>query len=74
MSDEPDNVVLHYLRRIDERTERLEGDMKDMKTRLTSVEEQVSLLRSDVVHVQHRLDKVEDRLGRIEKRLDLIDA
>jgi predicted nucleic acid-binding Zn-ribbon protein len=74
MSDEPDSIVLRYLRRIDERTERVEGDMKDIKTRLTSVEEQVSLLRSDVVHVQHRLDKVEDRLGRIEKRLDLIDA
>ena len=74
MSDEPDSIVLRYLRRIDERTERLEADMKDMKTRLTSVEEQVSLLRSDTVHVQHRLDRVEDRLGRIEKRLDLIHA
>jgi len=74
MSDEPDSLVLRYLRLIDERTERLESDMKDMKTRLTSVEEQVSLLRSDMVHVQHRLDRVEDRLGRIEKRLDLIHA
>ncbi len=74
MSDEPDSIILRYLRRLDERTERIESKVGDLATRLTSVEEQVSLLRSDMVHVQHRLDKVEDRLGRIEKRLDLIDA
>ena len=42
--------------------------------RLTTVGEQVSLLRSDEVHIQHRLDRVEDRLGRIENCLDLIHA
>jgi predicted nucleic acid-binding Zn-ribbon protein len=74
MSDEPENIVLRYLRRIDERTDRFEHNMADLKPRLTSVEEQMSLLRSDVVHVNHRLDRVDERLSRIEKRLDLIDA
>jgi predicted nucleic acid-binding Zn-ribbon protein len=74
MSDEPENIVLRYLRRIDERTDRFEHSMEDIKTRLTSVEGQVSLLRADVVHVNHRLDRVDERLSRIEKRLDLIDA
>jgi len=74
MSDEPDSLVLRYLRRIDERTERLENDMKDVKARLTSVEEQVALLRTDVIHVHHRLDRMDERLTRVEKRLDLINA
>jgi hypothetical protein len=74
MSDQPDSLVLRYLRRLDERQEAIAVDLKDVKTRLGSVEEQVSLIRTDIVHIQHRLDRIDDRVSRIEKRLDLIQV
>jgi predicted nucleic acid-binding Zn-ribbon protein len=74
MSDEPDGLVLRFLRRIDARVEELVADAKDVKQHLNSLEGQVSLLHTDSVHVHHRIDRVEERLIRIETRLDLIDA
>jgi archaellum component FlaC len=67
MADEPDNLVLQYLRRIDQRVERLTHDMHDMKLRMTSVEE-------GLAGVNRRLDRLEDRVERIERRLDLVEA
>ena len=74
MSDEPENIVLRYLRRLDERMESVQGEIRDMKSRLGSLEAQGSLLHTDIVHVHQRLDRMDDRIMRIEKRLDLIDA
>ena len=49
MSEEPDNLVLVYLRRIDAKTDRLTEDVQDLKHRVTSLEGQVAGLRSDLV-------------------------
>jgi hypothetical protein len=35
---EPDNMVLNYLRRLDEKLDRLVADVTEMKQRLTSME------------------------------------
>lgn len=67
MANEPDNVVLVLLRKIDERTERMADDIQDMKTRMTSVEE-------GLAGVNRRLDRLETRVDRIERRLELSDA
>lgn len=67
MTEEPDNIVLRYLRRIDEKFDRLIDDVRDLKVRTTSLEE-------GVVGIHRRLDRVEFRLDRIEKRLELNDA
>jgi predicted nucleic acid-binding Zn-ribbon protein len=72
MSDEPDNLVLRYLRRIDERTGRLETDMQDVKERLSSLSLQVTLARGDITRLEQRMDRGEERFDRIEKRLGLI--
>lgn len=66
MSDEPDNPVLNYLRRIDEKLDRLVDDVRDIKVRLTSVEE-------GLAGVQRRIDRVDLRLERAEKRLELVE-
>jgi archaellum component FlaC len=66
MSDEPESLVLRYLRRIDEKVDRLSDDVRDIKTRLTAVEE-------NLVGVHRRLDRLELRVERIEKRLDLVE-
>jgi chromosome segregation ATPase len=64
MAEAPDNIVLAYLRRIDERVERLVDDMQDIKTRLTAAEEAI-------VGLNRRIDRIDLRLERIERRLEL---
>ena len=67
MADEPDNVVLVLLRRMDAKMDRVIDDLHDVKVRLTAVEEGLNV-------VQRRIDRLEDRVERIERRLDLVDA
>jgi cell division septum initiation protein DivIVA len=47
MSEEPDNMVLVYLRRIDGKIDRLIEDVQDLKHRVTSLDGQVAGLRSE---------------------------
>lgn len=66
MSDQPDNIMLVYLRRIDETVMRLAADVHDLGIRVTALEEAV-------VGVHRRLDRMDERVERIERRLGLID-
>ncbi len=66
MADEPDNLVLQYLRRIDVNVTRLSDDVRDLKVRMTGVEEGLML-------INRRMDRFEQRLDRIERRLELVD-
>ena len=68
MSDEPDNIVLIYLRRLDTKMDRLAEEMHDVKIRLTTVEE-------GLAGCNRRLDRVDRRrLERIERRDNIAEA
>jgi hypothetical protein len=67
MTDQPDNLVLALLRRIDDRTQRMADDLQDLKVRVTSVEE-------GLAGVHRRLDRLEYRVERIERRLEITEA
>ena len=67
MADEPDNIVLVILRKIDQRTERMAEDLQDLKVSVTAVEE-------GLAGVNRRLDRLEVRVERIERRPELSDA
>jgi hypothetical protein len=62
MTTEPDNIVLQYLRRFDEKLDRVVDEMQDVKVRLTALEQ-------GLAGINRRLDRVE----RIERRLDLVE-
>jgi hypothetical protein len=65
MMPEPDNVALVYLRRIDEKVDRVIENVRDIKFRVTNLEEgQAGILR---------FDRVEARLDRVDRRLDLVE-
>jgi hypothetical protein len=64
MTDEPENIMLVLLRRIDDKVDRLVGDVQDLKQRMTLVE--IQLAGQSV-----RIDRIETRLDRIERRLEL---
>ena len=74
MTEETENLVLEMLRRIRGSQERMELDMQDVKARLTGVEISVGQLTSQLASQSLRLDRIEERVGRIERRLELVDA
>ena len=74
MTEQPDNLILVYLRRIDEKVDRLSEDARDLKARMSGVESALGHLQTQVASVNARIDRVETRLERVERRLDLADA
>ncbi len=64
---EPDNIVLTYLRRIDEKLDLLRADVHDLKVRMSHVEEGIG-------GINRRIDRLDQRMDRIEKRMGLVDA
>jgi len=81
MVDEPANLILSRLNQIDPQLGdvlidpgQARVDMRDVKSRLTSLEVSVSLLHGDFASQSRRIDRVEQRLERIENRLGLGDA
>jgi hypothetical protein len=67
MVDEPDNLVLFFLRRLDERFDRLAEDIGEVKIRMTAVVEKLA-------GINRRLDRTIGSLKRIEHRLEVIDT
>ena len=63
MSDEPDSLVLRYLRRIDERMDRVERRLSELVGR-------TGLLEQGYASVSRRLDQIDLCIERIERCLD----
>ena len=63
MNDQAEDLMLVYLRRIEGRLDELRADLFEIKDRLGMVEAGYSTL-------SRRMDRMDDRLKRIERRLD----
>ena len=48
--------------------------MQDLKARMSSNDAQFTALRAFMTHIMHRIDRMDERLLRIERRLDLVEA
>lgn len=66
MTTDPDNIVLVYLRRIDQRVADIAEDIKEIRGR-------VGLLEEQYASMSRRLDRMGLDIDRIKRRLDLID-
>ena len=62
-----DNVVLEHLRAIRATQDRHTEMLLELKGR-------VGLLEQQFANISNRVDRMDDRLTRIEKRLDLVEA
>jgi len=67
MVGEPDNLTLVYLRRLDEKMDRVIDDLGELKQRVGACE-------AAIVRLQASHDRLTDRLERIERRLDLVPS
>lgn len=74
MSDGPDNLFLVYLRRIDDKLDRLTDSVADLGRRVTSLDAKVALLHGDFAAQSERIDRVEIRLEQRERYPDIVHA
>jgi hypothetical protein len=77
MSDHSSIAVIDFLReqfaRVHIKLDNLTAGQHDLSTRVTSLEAQVALLHGDFANQSMRIDRLDDRLARIDRRLDLVD-
>ena len=74
MAKDSSNLVLEYLRALRMDMGELRADVRDMRGRLTSIEVSAANLHGDFAGQSERIDRVENRLERIEIRLNLRGA
>jgi len=79
MSDNVEDMVLEHLRHIRSRVDQIADDMSDLKHRMSSLELATVSVKHEVAHgdetdarQQVTIDKIIERIQRIEKRLELI--
>ena len=73
MAAETDNLVLEHLRPIRKAVDTVQLDIIDMKARMSGIEATLGHLMTQGAVTSGRLDRLEERVGRIERRLDLVD-
>ena len=78
MEDQTDSLVLEHLRALRAGQDRIEDEIREMKHRLISVESGIAGIRrdgagtqDDVYRQQATMDRLKERLDRIERRLEL---
>ena len=77
MAEDPESLVLIILRRIDGKVDEIALDIRDLKHRVSTLEIGVANLAateaSHYANLALRVDRIDDRIGRIERRLDLVE-
>jgi len=74
MSDETPNLVLEQLRGIRLEVQEAREEQREQRIRLGSIERGIATLITEITEMGLRLDRVHDRIDRIERRLGLIEA
>jgi hypothetical protein len=74
MTEDTENLVLEMLRRIRASQERTELDLADVKSRVSALEQMLGQVLVLLGAMSQRMDRFDERLGRIERRLDLVEA
>lgn len=74
MTDQTENLILEILKRMQGDMSEMKADIGDLRLRMTATEEHLATLVMSTAGINHRLDRVSDRVERIERRLELTDA
>ena len=78
MSELPENIDLQWIGRfllgMQELLRAIGDDVSELKTDLREIRGRVAILEANYASVSFRVDRVGDRLDRIERRLGLVDA
>ena len=79
MTENIENLILEHLKRLQAGQERIEKDLDEIKARLGHIEQGLGKLGREVaghydeiILNRHMVDRLNDRIERIERRLELI--
>ncbi|HWA21233.1 MAG TPA: hypothetical protein VG735_02435 [Caulobacterales bacterium] len=80
MTENIESLILEQLRRLNGKADGIALDVIDIKSRLTSLEEGQAGVRGELAQLytsyanqSRRIDRIDERLARIERRLDLVE-
>lgn len=73
MTAETENLMLEILKRLQGDMSEMKQDVRDIKVRTGLLEGHVASLLAAQHHTNERLDRLGDRVERIERRLDLVE-
>ena len=71
---ETDSIVLEHLRAIRGILDRHTEDLREIKEKIGILETGVGNLGAQYASLSTRLDRLDERVARIERRLELLDA
>jgi hypothetical protein len=71
MTDEPDSIVLRYLRKLDDKMDNLDGRQQEMTAELRSLKTHMSAFLQAELSQDSSIASILHRLEKIERRLDL---
>ena len=71
MTDEPDSIVLRFLRKMDEKLDKLDGRQQETNAELRSIKTHISAFMQSELAQDSSLASILTRLDKIERRLDL---
>jgi hypothetical protein len=74
MTDEVETLVLEQLRLIRKGQDEIREDTLDIKIRMSSTERHLGEIQVQAAALNTRIDRVDERLARVERRLGLVDA
>ena len=74
MAEEINHLMLEHLRHIRKSIGNMEADLSDLKLRVSALEGHMGQTQVQLAGMNSRLDRIDERLGRVERRLDLTDA
>jgi hypothetical protein len=73
MADEPDNLVLVYLRRFDQQLGEMRADIRSLVLRVGALEQRFSAPEARFIGLEGQMIGANGRLDRIGRRLDLVE-
>jgi hypothetical protein len=73
MAEDPNNLVLVYLRRFDQQLGEMRADIRIIALRVGALEQRFSALELRFASLEEQMIGANLRLDRIERRLDLVE-
>jgi archaellum component FlaC len=67
------DLIVAYMRKFDEKLDRIGDDVHNIKGRMTNVEIVLGTLATAHGQMQQSFDRLSDRVERIERRLELLN-
>jgi hypothetical protein len=74
MAEEPQSLVLEYLRRIDRKVDGLIEEFRHFNLRAAATESHIAGLHVQDVQQSGEIDRIKIRLDRVERRLELTEG